>query len=133
PNNAQPVPPIYQPELIADTVAWVVDHYRHQLFIGLSTVIVIQGNKLASGLGDWYLGKTGYKSQQTNERADPHRPNNLWEPVDEEHDHGAHGAFDDQAKSRSWQVWADTHRNVLALVGGGIASSIMAVLLWRKQ
>ena len=67
PKRAQPVPPIYQPEVIADAVTYIADHYRRELFIGLSTVIVIQGNKLAPGFGDWYLGKTGFKSQQTNQ------------------------------------------------------------------
>jgi NAD(P)-dependent dehydrogenase (short-subunit alcohol dehydrogenase family) len=133
PNKAQPVPPIYQPEVIADAVAWVADHYRRQLFIGLSTVIAIQANKIAAGFGDWYLGKTGYTSQQTKEPADPNRPNNLWAPVDEDHDYGAHGAFDDKAAGKSWQVWADTHRGMLALVGGGIVSVVMGALFWRKQ
>src|SRR5205814_400091 len=31
PHKAQPVPPIYQPEVIADAVTWVADHNRRQL------------------------------------------------------------------------------------------------------
>src|SRR5437763_8433423 len=127
PHKAQPVPPIYQPEVIADAVTWVADHYRRQLFIGGSTVIVIQGDKLAPGFGDWYLGRTGYTSQQIGEPEDPDRPHNLWEPVDEQYDYGAHGAFDDRARSRSWQLWADTHRGWLALMGAGIAWGILAL------
>jgi NAD(P)-dependent dehydrogenase (short-subunit alcohol dehydrogenase family) len=133
PDKAQPVPPIYQPEVIGDAVTWVTDHYRRELFIGMSTVIAIQGNKLFPGLGDLYLGKTGYKSQQTGQRADPNSPNNLWEPVDEQHDHGAHGAFDSRATSWSWQLWADTHVGLLALVSAGIASLVGVALFWRKQ
>jgi hypothetical protein len=133
PHKAQPVPPIYQPEVIADAVTWVADHYRRQLFIGASTVIVIQGNKLAPGLGDRYLGKTGYQSQQTSEPADPNRPNNLWSPVDEDQDYGAHGAFDDRARATSLQLWTDTHRNMLAVLISSLVSVITAVLLWRKR
>lgn len=133
PDKAQPVPPIYQPEVIADAVTWVTDHYRRELFIGLSTVIAIQGNKVFPGLGDLYLGKTGYTSQQTGQRADPNSPNNLWGPVDEQQDHGAHGAFDSKATSWSWQLWVDTHVGLLALVGAGIASLVGAALFWRKQ
>lgn len=133
PRKAQPVPPIYQPEVIARGVSWVADHYRRQLYIGLSTVIVIQGNKLFSGLGDRYLGKTGYKSQQTSEPADPDRPNNLWAPVDDKSDYGAHGAFDNRASGKSWQLWADTHRGLLSLLASGLAGAIAGVLLWRKQ
>src|SRR5438270_664289 len=133
PHKAQPVPPIYQPEVIADAVTWAADHYRRQLFIGGSTAIVIQGDKLAPWFGDWYLGKTGYTSQQTPEPADPNQPNNLWKPVDEHHDYGAHGAFDDRARERSWQLWADTHRGWLALAGASVVSVIAAAIFRRKN
>jgi NAD(P)-dependent dehydrogenase (short-subunit alcohol dehydrogenase family) len=129
PRKAQPVPPIYQPEVIADGVTYVVDHYRRQLFIGLSTVITIQANKLVPGVGDRYLGKTGFKSQQTSQPADPNAPNNLWHPVDDDKDHGAHGTFDDRATGKSQQLWVDTHRGLLGIVSVGIAGAITAVLL----
>ena len=132
PHKAQPVPPIYQPEVIADAVTWAADHDRRQLFIGVSTVIVIQGDKLAPGLGDWYLGKTGYASQQIGAPEEPGRPSNLWEPVDENRDYGAHGAFDERARERSWQLWADTHRGWLALAGAGVLSAIGAAV-FRKS
>ncbi len=133
PHKAQPVPPIYQPEVVARGVAYVADHYRRQLFIGGSTVIVIQGNKLAPGLGDKYLAKTGFKSQQTSQPADPNAPNNLWQPVDENRDYGAHGAFDDRATSKSGQLWVDTHRSVLGLVGAGIVAAAAAAIAWRSK
>ncbi|HJT57708.1 MAG TPA: SDR family oxidoreductase [Ktedonobacteraceae bacterium] len=135
PDKAQPVPPIYQPELIADAITYVADHYRRQMYIGLSTVIVIQGNKILPAFGDWYLSKTGYKSQQTDQPANPNRPNNLWEPVDGKGggDHGAHGAFDAKAMNRSWQLWADMHRGVLALAGAGLFGVVGATLFWRSK
>src|SRR5437763_86304 len=135
PHKAQPVPPIYQPEVIADAVTYVADHYRRQLYIGASTVIVIQGNKVAPGFGDRYLARTGFKSQQTDQPEDPQRPDNLWKPVDEGQDYGAHGAFSSRATDRSWQVWADTHREVLALAGAAIMGVFGAALLaldWRS-
>jgi glycogen debranching enzyme len=72
-------------------------------------------------------------SQQIGEPEDPNRPNNLWEPVDEDHDYGAHGSFDNQAHSRSWQLWADTHRGWLVLAGAGIVSLIGAAVFRRKR
>ena len=83
--------------------------------VGLPAVITIWGNKFFPGLGDRYLSKTGYKSQQTAEPADPNRPHNLWTPVDADHDHGTHGAFDDRAHSRSIQLIASFNRGKLAL------------------
>ncbi len=132
PNKAQPVPPIYQPEIIADAVTYVADHYRRQMYIGLSTNIVIQGNKLWPALGDYYLSKTGFQSQQTEQPADPHAPNNLWSPVDEKRDYGAHGAFDSRAIDSSRQLWASKHRGWLSLAGATLAGALTAAVIWRR-
>lgn len=133
PRNPQPVPPIYQPEVIADAVTWVTDHYRRELFIGLSTVIAIQGNKFFPALGDWCLGKTGYTSQQTNQPANPHRPDNLSAPVDEHADYGAHGSFDQQARRKSRQWWADTHVGLLSFLGfAGLTGLLGGLAILRK-
>src|SRR5258708_7976003 len=134
PNQPQPVPPIYEPEVIAYAVLYLADHYRRQMFVGASTVIVIQANKLVPGFGDRYLARTCYQSQQTGQQASPNRPNNLWKPVDGTGgDYGARGDFSTRARKQSWQLWADTHRGLLALVGAGIASVIGAVLFRRNH
>jgi NADP-dependent 3-hydroxy acid dehydrogenase YdfG len=133
PRKPQPVPPIYQPEVIADAVAWVTDHYRRELFIGFNTAIIIQGNKVLPALGDWYLGKTGYNAQQTDQQVNSKRQNNIWEPVDQEQDYGAHGDFDKQARRKSWQLWADTHPGLLTLLGAaGIAGIAGGTALVRR-
>jgi NADP-dependent 3-hydroxy acid dehydrogenase YdfG len=111
-NRAQPVPPIFQPEVGASAVYWAAHHYRREVFVGMPTVGAIEANKIAPGLLDRYLGRTGYDSQQTNEREDPNRPNNLWEPVPG--DHGAHGRFGDRSHPRSYELWAARYRNWIA-------------------
>src|SRR4051794_2634520 len=55
PHKAQPVPPIYQPEVAAEAIVWAAHHPRREISVGLSTVTAILGNKLAPWLGDWYL------------------------------------------------------------------------------
>jgi short-subunit dehydrogenase len=111
-RRAQPVPPIFQPEVGAKAVYWAAHHNRREVFVGMPTVAAIEGNKIAPGLLDRYLGKTGYDSQQTNEPEDPNRPNNLWEPVPG--DHGAHGRFGDRSHPRSYELWAARYRNWIA-------------------
>src|SRR5207237_316335 len=71
PHRAQPVPPIYAPEIAADAIVWASSHRRREMSVGAVTTAVIWGNKLAAGLGDRYLARTGYDSQQTDEPADP--------------------------------------------------------------
>lgn len=133
PNKPQPVPPIYQPEVIADAVIYIAKHYRRQLYVGMSTVIAIQANKLFPGLGDWYLGKTGYKSQQTDEPANPFARYNLWAPVDDDRDYGAHGTFDNRASSKSLQVWTDTHIKLIGLIVAGLLSTLTIGIIKRNR
>jgi hypothetical protein len=117
PRKAQPVPPIYQPEVAADAIVWAAHHYRREWFAGGSTAVVITGNKIAPGFGDWYLAQQGYGAQQHDSREDPDRPHNLNRRVDEERDFGAHGVFDGRAQAHSYQLWADQRRDWIALAG----------------
>ena len=127
PKHPQPVPPIYQPEVPAEAIYWAAHHNRREVYVGTSSVAVILGNKLLPGLGDWYLAKTGYGSQQTNEPVKPDRPNNLYEPVPG--DHGAHGNFGEKAHGKSPQLWATKHRGaLLATTGIGLAGAAYAAL-----
>jgi NAD(P)-dependent dehydrogenase (short-subunit alcohol dehydrogenase family) len=121
PRKAQPVPPIFQPEVAARAILWAADHDRRELWVGWPTVKAIAGNRIAPWYADRYLAKNGVDSQQQDGFEDPNRAHNLWEPVPG--DHGAHGGFDDRATSRSPQLWATTHRGLLALAGAGLAAA----------
>ena len=96
----------------------------------MRTAIVIPANKIAPGVGDWYLARQGYGAQQYDGYADPNRPNNLYQPVDDDRDFGAHGDFDQRAASFSPQLWSDQHRNLL-LAGAGVAG-LLGWALWRS-
>ena len=128
PKQPQPVPPIYQPEIMADAIYYAAHADRREVTIGYPAVKAIYGNKIAPGFADWYLAQNGFEAQMTDEPIDPNRPNNLWEPV--EGDRGAHGIFDDRAYSYSPQAWANTHPAWTAAAGVGIAAGV-AALLWK--
>jgi NAD(P)-dependent dehydrogenase (short-subunit alcohol dehydrogenase family) len=121
-GRAQPVPPIFQPEVAAEAIVWASHQDRREVYVGSPTVLAIIGNKIAPALGDWFLARQGYRAQQTNEPEDPDRLHNLWRPVDEDRDFGAHGRFDSRARRASWQLWATQHRGPLALMGLGAAA-----------
>ena len=129
PNRAQPVPPIFQPEVIAGGIAWAGDNpdATRELNIGWPALKAIVGNKLAPSYADRVLARMGYDVQQTNEPEDPARPDNLWHPVDGAGagDRRARGSFDDMARDSSWQLWANTHRPTLAL-GAALVATVGA-------
>jgi hypothetical protein len=103
--------------------------------VGGSTAGTLLANAVVPGLLDRYLSRTGYDSQQTESPRGPDEPANLWEPADGARgaDRGAHGEFDDEAKSRSWQLWASQHHGLLAAVGGGLAAAGAAWRFGRRR
>ena len=129
PNQPQPVPPIFQPEVAAEGIYYAAHARRREVWVGRSSVITILGNKLLPWLGDRYLAKTGYSSQQGTQPVDGERPDNLWQPV--AGDHGAHGEFDERAQSQSPQLWATEHRGLLLGVAGAAAVAGATALLRR--
>ena len=132
PRKPQPVPPIFQPEVMARAIYWVAHHRRRELWVGWPTVQAIVGDKLAPGLVDRYLVRA-WEGQQYDGAVEPNRPDNLYEPVPG--DYAAHGAFDDRAKDGSWQLRLNLHRGTLALAGAGVAgaAALGGLLLGRKR
>lgn len=120
PRQAQPVPPIYQPEVVARAIHYAAHHYRREWDVGLVTDVILAGNAVAPALGDWYLGRTGYESQMTDVPEDPGRPDNLYAPLPG--DHGARGRPVPDAVTSSEQWWATKNRGWL-LAGLGVAAA----------
>ena len=128
PKHPMPVPPIFQPELPARAIRFLAEHPRRNMWVGISTAYTILGERVAPKLLDLYLGRSGVKSQQT-EQDTPRLGSNVFEPRDEETDQGAHGPFDDQAHGSDPLLWASMHRRGLLsalLTTGGAAAALLA-------
>jgi hypothetical protein len=102
PRRAQPVPPIFEPEVIAGAIVYASEHYRREHWVGWSCIRALLAQRVMPGVLDRVLASTGFDSQQTDEPADPDAPANLWEPVPA--DAAMHGRFDRDARTRSLAV-----------------------------
>lgn len=135
PNNPQPVPPIFEPELAAQVVvaAGLSRYPRREYWVGTPTVAAIVGQKFIPGLLDRYLGKTGYDGQQIQgEPKDQNAPDNLYDYVPGVH--SARGKFDDRSTESSIAISVTLHRNWFAigtLIVLGAAASGVALLKRR--
>lgn len=129
PRKAQPVPPIYQPEVAARAIYYAAHHPgKREYFAGWSTVKAIVGNKIVPSYADHYLARNGYDAQQHDGAEDPNRPNNLYESVPG--DHGAHGKFDDRARASSVELWAEMHAKLLGVAAAvGVGAAVVGSLL----
>src|ERR1043166_2424231 len=124
PSKAQPVPPIFQPEIAAEAIYFAAHNPRREFYVGFPSVEAIVANKMAPGLLDHYLARTGYASQQHDGAENPNRPNNLWQPVPG--DHGAHGSFGAHAHNSSPQFWTSEHRT---WIGIGVMALVLSSIL----
>jgi NAD(P)-dependent dehydrogenase (short-subunit alcohol dehydrogenase family) len=131
PRHPRPVAPVYQPEVAAKAIVWASQHPRREIKVGASTAITVIGNKILPGVGDHYLARTGFDSQQTDQPVNGDRPDNLFAPLPG--DRGAHGDFDDESKPRSVQLWLTTHKGTLAAAGAGAVGATAAVLVARAR
>jgi len=136
PRQAQPVPPIYQPEVAARAIVYAADHpRRREYWVGGSTAGTLLVNAVAPGLLDRYLARTGFASQQTDEPRPADQPANLWAPADGRagRDFGTGGMFGDRSTRRSAQLWASQHHGLLGAAGialGALAGVVGVVARW---
>jgi short-subunit dehydrogenase len=125
PNKPRPMGKVYQPEVAAKAILFAAAHKRRSLWVGFPTYKAIIGNKIAPWYADWVLSRTGYDGQQTSERADPNRKNDVWQPVPE--DRGPYGNFGDIAKSYSVMLWLSMNRNTVRIL---LLFMVVLVIYW---
>ena len=124
PKQPQPVPPIYQPEVAADAIAWAARAGEREVYVGAPTWKTILGERIAPGFADHYLARNAYEGQQADQQVNGDRPDNLFAPV--EGDRGAHGRFEEGSRRRSPLLWLGKHRRALgaaALAGAGAVAA----------
>ncbi|MCA1825524.1 MAG: SDR family oxidoreductase [Myxococcales bacterium] len=125
PRHPQPVPPIFQPEMIARAALHLTQHPRREMWVGWPTAKAILAQKFIGGLLDRYLARFGWDSQMDERPIDPETwRDNLHEPLPG--DRGAHGDFDDRSRGGSVELWARMNAGKIAAVAGAAAAAVIA-------
>ncbi|MFW7377684.1 MAG: SDR family oxidoreductase [Oligoflexus sp.] len=127
--KSQPVPPIYQPEIAAKGIYFAAKQQLRNFRVGAMTDLIIKSSLLAPRIGDLYLAKNGIKDQQTGEALPKSYRDNLWKPLDDQTDFGAHGDFDRVATQHSWHLWFSINKIKLFTIFG-LATAFVA---YKKQ
>jgi len=96
-HHPQPVPPIYQPDVVAKYVVQAALDGRRSKVVGSWNRLVVAAGKLTPGYGNQFASVGAWETQLTGQPLRDERPANLREPADHEHDYGARGQFSDQA------------------------------------
>ena len=128
PRQPRPVPPVMQPEAIADAILHAVEHPKREYWIGSSTLQVILANMLLPEFLDRYLARVAYKKQMTQVPVLPSRKNNLIEPVTELH--RTRGSFGREASRSAMVVSGPAMRLGIACAAAAAAFGAGALAQW---
>ena len=128
PRQPRPVPPVVQPEAIADAIFRAALNPRREYWIGMSTLKAILGNMVLPDFLDRYLARNTYAAQERIAYVSAERRDNLMQPVSELH--RTRGSFDNEAANRALAVPGPLARLTPTLAGALTGLSI-GVLLAR--
>jgi NAD(P)-dependent dehydrogenase (short-subunit alcohol dehydrogenase family) len=124
PHRVQPVPPIHDPEAVADVILRAAVEAPRELWVGLPTVQAIMGTMAAPGRMDRVMADRAWPGQMTDEPA-RRRPDNLFEPAPG--DPGARGRFGDREGSGVMAVSDAAIRGVAAAVAVGALAAALGI------
>jgi hypothetical protein len=122
-RKAQPVPPIFQPEVGAEAVYWAAHQRHREVFVGWPTARAIWGQRFIPGVLDHFAARLAWDGQMYDGAQDPSRPVDLYDPVPGHQ--GAHGAFDSRAQDHSWEVQLTMQASWLSTLVSGVAGSLV--------
>jgi NAD(P)-dependent dehydrogenase (short-subunit alcohol dehydrogenase family) len=110
----RPVGTIYQPEIAARAIWKAAHSSRKEWVVGAPAYRAILGDKLSSPLLDHYLASGSIEAQQDAKPVGRNRKDNLFQPLDDVRDYGAHGRFDEKSRTGSPLLWASENRRWIA-------------------
>jgi NAD(P)-dependent dehydrogenase (short-subunit alcohol dehydrogenase family) len=125
-RKVAPVPPIFQPETIADAVVRAAAETPREYWLGHSTVKAIIAQMLVPSWADRFLAKSGKASETSNQPSEPNRPDNLCEAG--RGDPGAHGRFDNRSSLHAFPFNPGWLRAGLACAALAAAAAVTALV-----
>jgi hypothetical protein len=119
------VPPVYAPEVVADVILHAAQHPLRELIAGGSGA-KLSAARFAPRLADKYMERWTFDSQNTDRRAGPDRPDNLYEPLPA--DGGERGA-NWTGHTRGSSVYTKAMLHPLA-TAGVVAAAAVGISAW---
>ncbi len=96
-KHPQPVAPIYQPEICAQAIVAAALTGRRERVLGSWNKLLVIGARAMPGVGNQFAAKGAWEEQLADRPIQDGRQPNLFAPVDQFDDFGAHGTFGDRA------------------------------------
>jgi NADP-dependent 3-hydroxy acid dehydrogenase YdfG len=127
PRRLQPVPPIHEPEPVAEAIVWAAMEAPREKWVGGPTIQAILGTMVAPGLLDRMMARQAWEGQMTDEPARL-RDGNLFDTPTG--DPGARGRFGSRSRKHVPAVSGTAARGILAAVAIGCMAGALTAA-WR--
>lgn len=129
PKQQQPVPPLFEPEAIADAIVWAADHAPREMVVGGPTLMATVGQKVAPTVADLHLGYNGWESQFVD-AANDQQDDILFHTLPG--DPGAHGPYREREQGADLQMRLRMHPAAAAAATLGLMVAAAGALLLRR-
>lgn len=126
----RPLPPVYDPQLVADTIVYAATHRARNLTVGGAGAALEVSERMAPRVVDRALRWAGFAGQETAERPNGAAQDNLFSPAP---DGGSvRGGWD--GRGTSLFTWLVLHPGVRrAAAGGAVASAALLGGAWSRN
>jgi NADP-dependent 3-hydroxy acid dehydrogenase YdfG len=124
-QHPMPVPPIFQPEAVAEEIVHAAYQAPREVWVGKPTLEAILGTMVAPERLDKMMAEKAYEGQMTDDPISPGRRDNLFEPVPQLAE--THGVFDEQAKAEVMAFDPTQIRVAVAVAGIAAAAGLGAL------
>lgn len=126
----QPVPPIYQPSVVAEAILHAAEHPTRDIVAGGAAKMMTAMQRVAPGLMDAIVSRSSFEGQKTGELKPLDAPDNFYEPLKGYNHVG--GDFTNKAKSRSFGTWLETHPKAQQALKGAALGLALLIILRRR-
>lgn len=116
----RPVPPVYEPNLVADAILYAASHPVRELVVGGAGKSLALLQRVSPKSADAALTKIAFEGQRTDIPKSDQAPNNLFNHLDGYDTN--RGPYSREAKSRSMYTWLRTH----PVAQMGLAAALVA-------
>jgi NAD(P)-dependent dehydrogenase (short-subunit alcohol dehydrogenase family) len=133
-EEPQPIPPVYAPEAVAETILACAQHPRREVTVGGISGLLSVGQHVSPRFTDKYLQRYGVTGQLSGKPVEPDRRDNLHEPVP--HDGGERGKnWEGRVLKRSLYTRSQLNpgATALTLAGLGVAMMLGSRVLGRRN
>lgn len=129
----RPVPPIYHPQIVVDTILYAAENPVTDIIAGAGGAGVVFAERLSPALANWVSGKVGFIGQKIDEPNLTEEQNNLFEPISGFDT--VEGRFSGEQFKTDPYTWLTTHKNVknALLTVGGVLSGFFVWNALRKK